>query len=295
MPIKIFEPPKLLLISSSYLFVLSHFYILVIVSLFLSHISFLQSLFSESGSMRQALLYGLLTLALAQANPTRIEPSPIAKREDPSAPSHYPLGDSAECPNELRYLNFDTGKEGDVKRLEKLHKVFCTKFNFLTIAGSTATNDADRTIYERFSPESDNEDDYRAQVNDLWNKLFDFRAQTPSNLVASFIIDNVDWRKRFGETPSADLSPGSEDIMEAAYTGYDPEDHLEKIHFCVTALENLDLATITCNTLDTYPSWQMESTGRVMLHEFTHYSTVGPDSLRKFYECIQKLLCHGPV
>ncbi|KAL2044995.1 hypothetical protein N7G274_002770 [Stereocaulon virgatum] len=246
--------------------------------------------------MLQALLHGLLTLALAQATPTRIEPSPIAKRGDPSGPSqgpsaskpsHYPLGDSAECANEPLYLNFDTGKEGDVKRLEKLHHVFCNDFNFLTIAGSTATNDADRTIYERFFPESDKEDDYKAYVNDIWNKLFDFKAQTPSALVASFIIDNVDWKKDCGETPGADLSPGSEDLMEAAYTDFDDVDKLEKTHFCVTALENLDLATITCNTLDTYPSWQMESTGRVMLHEFTHYSTVGPNSLRKFYECLQ--------
>lgn len=32
----------------------------------------------------------------------------------------------------------------------------------------------------------------------------------------------------------------------------------------------------------------MENTGRVMLHEFTHYSTVGPDCLRKFHGCLRR-------
>ena len=49
------------------------------------------------------------------------------------------------------------------------------------------------------------------------------------------------------------------------------------------------------------PSWLREI-GRIMLHEFTHYSTVGPDFLLKFYGCLQRpyrmarhkgLLCFG--
>lgn len=123
-----------------------------------------------------------------------------------------------------------------MKRLQKLHNVFCNDFNFLTIAGSTATNDADRIIYQRSFPESDEEDDHKGRVNDIWNKLFDFNAQTPSGLVATFIIDNNDWKKACGETPGADLSPDAENLDEAAYTDLD-EDDQEKPHFCVTALE----------------------------------------------------------
>ncbi len=288
MCINTFEPPKPFIISSAYLFLLSHLIILAIVGLFLPHISFLQPRVSESGSMRQALLYSLLTFALAQATPTRKGPSPITKRVDSPQPSDYPGGDSAKCTNEPQYLNFDISKSRDLKRVQKLHQVFCNEFNVFAIAGSTATNDADRTIYQRFFPESDKEDDYKGRVNDIWNKLFDFNAQTPSALVASFIIDNDDWRKLCGETPGADLSSDSEALSEGAYTGIDPVDELEKTHFCVTVLEYPDLATITCNSLDTYPSGQMDSTGRLMVHEFTHYSTVGPDSLRKFYGCLQR-------
>lgn len=236
--------------------------------------------------MRQALLYGLLTLALAQATPTWKGASTIAKRGTPE-PSHYPGGDTDECANEPLYLNFDITKSEDLKRVRKLHKAFCDEFDVLIIAGSTATNDGDRTIYERFFPESDDEDDNQAQVNDIWNKLFDFEAETASALVASFIIDNNDWKKLCGETQGADLSPDSEALAQAAYTDIDGADGREKTHFCVTALEYIDLADITCNTLDTYPSAQMDSTGRFMLHEFTHYTTVGPDSLRKFHGCLQ--------
>lgn len=218
MSIRSLEPPKPFTIPSAYLFVLSHLIILVIVALLLPHISFLQPRVSESGSMRQALLYGLLISALAQATPTRKVPSPIAKRGDPPKPSDYPGGDSTACTNEPQYLKFDISKSGDLKRVQKLHHVFCNEFNLLTIAGSTANNDADRTIYKRFFPESDPEDDYKARVNDIWNKLFDFIAQTPSALVASFIIDNNDWSKLCGETPGADLSPDSEALDEGLYT-----------------------------------------------------------------------------
>ena len=232
--------------------------------------------------MRQTLIYGLFTFALAQASPTRKEPSPIIQRDDSPKPSHCPGQESAECANEPLYFNFDVTKTSDSKRVERLHKAFCNEFNVLTIAGSTATRDNDRTIYQRFFPESDAEDDYKSRVDDIWNKLFDFGAQTPSALVATFIFDNKDWQKRCGETSGADLQTNSESLEIAAYTAVDPTDSREKTHFCVTALEYLDLASISCKTLDSYPSVQMDSTGRIMLHEFSHYSTVGPDSLRKF-------------
>ena len=234
--------------------------------------------------MRQALLYCLLTIALAQATPTRKVPTPVVKRgNEPTQafPSHYPGGES-ECANEPLYFNFDVGmyggmpSPGDLKRVQRLHKVFCNEFNPLTIAGRAATTDSDRSIYQRFFPESDKD-----RVDDIWNKLFDFNAQTPSALVGSFIIDNNDWKKECGETQGANQSPGSATLALGAYTDVDPADNREKTHFCKTALEYEDLASITCDTLDSYPSVQMDSTGRYMLHAFTHYSTVGPQSHRK--------------
>lgn len=58
-------------------------------------------------------------------------------------------------------------------------------------------------------------------------------------------------------------------------------DELEKTHFCLVSYMYLELSKITCDTLDTYPSVQMDPTGRIMLHEFTRYSTLGPASERK--------------
>ena len=227
--------------------------------------------------MRQALLYGLLTLALAQATPTRKPPTPVVKRVQPlgtAAPSHYPGGDSPECPNEPLYLNFLVDSNPtDRKRVQRLHHVFCTEFSALTTAGSTATTDSDRTIYERFFAESDKD-----SVNDIWGKLFDFEAQKPSAIVSSFVIDNFDFNSECGETPGADLSPVSESAPLGTYTEIDTSDGLEKTHFCQVAYDYIDLADITCDTLDSYPSVQMDSTGRHMLHEFTRYSTVGPKS-----------------
>lgn len=241
--------------------------------------------------MRQALLYGLLTLALAQATPTRKGPTPVVKRGDdptqssaPPEPSHYPGGDTPECPNEPLYFNFDVSKPGELKRVQRLHQVYCNEFPVLTVAGRTATTNSDRTIYERFFPESDEDDDYKDRVNDIWNMLFDFTAEKPSALVSSFIFDNNDWKKECGETSGANLSPGSESLPLGAYTDVDPADGREKTHFCLVVYEYIDLASITCDTLDSYPSTQMDTTGRIMLHEFTHYSTVGPKSHREFID-----------
>lgn len=148
------------------------------------------------------------------------------------------------------------------------------------MAGNTATQDKDQTIYKRFFPENDQDDKYQDSITDVWDKLFDFGAKTPSKLVSTFIIDNVDWKKGCTETQGFDPQD-SEDLEEGAYTAVDVADNLEKTHFCNTVLDFIKLSAITCNTLDTYPSVQMDSTGRVMLHEFTHYTTVGPKSKRK--------------
>ena len=239
--------------------------------------------------MRQTIVYGLLTVAsFARATPTRKLASPLARRDNPE-PSHYPGGDSPECANEPLYLNFDMSKPGDTKRVQKIHSAYCNEVDLLLVAGSTAVNADDRTIYERFLPENNNDGPSKDEVNDVFNHLFDFSAQTPAAIVAGFIFDNVDWKGTCGETTGG--SSGSEDdddeeMEEGAYTGVDPGDQREKTHFCIASLEFENLGDITCNTLDSYPSDQMESTGRVMLHEFTHYSNVGPDTQRKFFDPI---------
>ena len=225
--------------------------------------------------MRQALLYGLLTFALAQATPTRKPPTPVVNRRQAQAtniPSPYPGKDSPACPGEPKYLNFfDT--PADTKRVQRLHHVFCNEVSPLITAGSTATSDSDRTIYERFFAESDKD-----SVNDVWGKLFDFQTKQPSAIVSNLIFDNFDFNTQCGETPGATLPAGSESVPLGTYTGLDTSDNLEKIHFCQVAYEYIDLADITCNTLDSYPSIQMDSTGRYMLHEFTQSSAVGPQT-----------------
>ena len=249
-----------------------------------THIPFFPSRFPRSAIMRQALVCGLLTFALAQANPTIKSPSRLAKRGGPN-PSHYPGKDTPECANEPLYLNFDISQKTDKDRVQKIHDVFCNEVDLLMIAGQTATQDQDRTLYKRYLPENDDEDKYEAFTEDIWNKLFDFNAQTPSKLVSTFIIDNKDWKGSCPESGGTDLIDDSDTLDEAAYTGVDKEDNdREKTHICAAALEYIPLADITCDTLDSYPSVQMESAGRLMLHEFLHYSTVGPDSLRKFWK-----------
>jgi len=78
-------------------------------------------------------------------------------------------------------------------------------------------------------------------------------------------------------------SPTCEDEGTLAYTTYDGDeddpdtDGLEKTHFCETAYssKSFDEVISDCAALDAYPSEKMDTFSRVVLHEMTHYSSVG--------------------
>ena len=83
------------------------------------------------------------------------------------------------------------------------------------------------------------------------------------------LISNLDF--------STDISCDDEDVL--AYTDVDEEgDDLEKIHFCPIAYEMPNLESVDCGALDSYPSEKIDTFSRVVLHEITHGSNVGPES-----------------
>lgn len=75
--------------------------------------------------------------------------------------------------------------------------------------------------------------------------------------------------------------PSCEEAGTLAYTLVDElVDQREKIHFCDISWEDRleSIADIDCDALDAYPSVKMDSFSRIILHEMTHYSTVGPET-----------------
>lgn len=63
-----------------------------------------------------------------------------------------------------------------------------------------------------------------------------------------------------------------------AYTLTDTLDDREKIHFCDISWDLGSAADVDCDSLDPFPSVEMDAFSRVALHEMMHYSTVGPET-----------------
>ena len=68
-----------------------------------------------------------------------------------------------------------------------------------------------------------------------------------------------------------------EDGRALAYTLGDPLNEREKIYFCDILWEKGGAGNVDCDSLDLYPSEKMDAFSRVVLHEMTHYSLVGPE------------------
>lgn len=209
-------------------------------------------------------LVGLLAAAVA-ASPTRV----LDKRAEPSS---YP-GSGTECTNEMKYLNFDMKDDGDKKRVEKIHDAFCNDLPRLLKLGLGATQN-DETVFQRYFNKGD-----ESEVQSVFSQLWSGSSIQP--LVKTFIVDNEDFLEICGE--GGDASDGSDDgsviYSEAGYTGEDEDgDGLEKTKFCDASFDLPSLDSIGCDSLDDYPTIAMDSFGRIMLHEFTHFDSVGSGS-----------------
>ena len=119
------------------------------------------------------------------ANPISIGASKV-RREDPPAPSPYPLGGA--FPNEWQYLNFDSTNDNDKTHLGQLHDDVM-KFDLKMLLANTPDAAAKANkIYLRYFAKSDDEDDFQKTVASVYNMLGDNGG--PSELVKTFIIDN---------------------------------------------------------------------------------------------------------
>lgn len=225
-----------------------------------------------------AIAAGLLASSFVWAAPTATTFSPskarsLVKRDDPSP---YPGGDTTEYTNEPLYLNFDTSNSDSLSRVQAIHYSFGNEFNNLVVEGSSAVTADDQTIFNRFFTDAP---DGTSDVEEIFDVLWDFTTYTATPLVATFIFDDNDFLGLCDETIGGNPCTNCDANSVGGYTGVDTEgDDREKTHFCATAFTWEQLHSITCDSLDTYPSIQMENLGRIMLHEFTHYSTVGPDT-----------------
>ena len=59
------------------------------------------------------------------------------------------------------------------------------------------------------------------------------------------------------------------------YTLVDGLDNREKIHFCDPAWDRKGAGEVDCKSLDPFPSTKMDAFSRIVLHEMTHYKSVG--------------------
>ncbi|KAK7062283.1 hypothetical protein R3P38DRAFT_2834433 [Favolaschia claudopus] len=208
--------------------------------------------------------------ALADANPLLNEPSRVARRSPP-APSAYPL--DTPCGHEWQYLNFNPDDDTDKGHLEALHGVICSgEMRALSSNGQVSAKAGD-AVYQRYFPLSEDDEDTQDKVS----SVFALIAGTSSTdgmigaVVAGMVVDNLDFSEDNGcDTPESDT---------LGYTDTDTRvDNREKIHFCEAAYALPSTANLDCSTLDPFPSEKMDSFSRVVLHEMTHYSTVGPAS-----------------
>ncbi|XP_014551417.1 hypothetical protein COCVIDRAFT_42284 [Bipolaris victoriae FI3] len=227
-----------------------------------------------------------LALALAtavHAKPISNPPTRVVARQASPEPSSYPLGDA--CTNEWRYLNFDPENETDKAHLELLHNILCIgEMLAITSYGAGAAESALMPYLRHFAVNEEQDDpderpdEYHFQdhVKNVLNRLAGDGQNNVKlgEVVGSFVVDNKD----FGaDIPNASNCDGD----TYAYTLVDePVDQREKIHFCdITWTGRLEsIADIDCDALDPYPSVKMDSISRIILHEWTHYSSVGPET-----------------
>ncbi|KAI1178866.1 hypothetical protein F4777DRAFT_575520 [Nemania sp. FL0916] len=208
-------------------------------------------------------------MAIVAATPVSFSPpSRVLSRDDPPAPSAFPLGDA--CGNEWQYLNFDPDNDNDKGHLQTLHDIICGgEMRALSSAGAGAGG-AGNLVYKRYFPLSDEEDDFQGHVDSVLTKIAGQSSEEGSigMVVGSFVVDNLDFA---GTCAEADT---------LAYTDTDHLDEREKIKFCDIAWNrpNLQTRSMQCGDFDPFPSTKMDTFSRVALHEMTHYSSVSPPS-----------------
>ena len=141
-------------------------------------------------SFSKALSLALAVIA-AHASPILNNPSRVVPRQDPPAPSSYPLGDA--CGHEWQYLNFNPELEADKAHLETLHDVLCIgEMRAVSSYGEAA---AERALapYKRYFAVSDEEDDFQTHVKDVLHLIAGESSTDGAvgSIVGTFIIDNL--------------------------------------------------------------------------------------------------------
>ncbi|KAI9711783.1 MAG: hypothetical protein M1820_001928 [Bogoriella megaspora] len=209
-----------------------------------------------------------IAVIVAVAHANTASNSQVLRRHPPT-PSTYPLGNA--CGNEWRYLNFNPSDKTDRKRLRKLHEVICD--GELHKIASYGRKSAKGTLapYKRYFPQSDDKNDFQAQVIEVLDLIAgsDSSHEMAGDIVRTFVVDNVDFDKD-------ENGASCDDEAVQAYTEIDNLDHREKIHFCNNSWKKLKAADVKCSSLKHYPSRRMETFSLIVLHEMTHYSSVGP-------------------
>ena len=129
--------------------------------------------------------FALLGATSALANPL-LPPSKV-RRDDPPAPSDYPLDEP--CGGEWKYLNFDPKNSNDKTHLLQLHTAICTDMDGILEGALDAVSHANKN-YLRYFPPKDDDDDYPSQITDVLNKLYSTSSGGIAPLIESFTIDN---------------------------------------------------------------------------------------------------------
>ena len=230
-----------------------------------------------------------LVAAVTSARPGLNNPTRVIRR-DPPAPSAFPLGDA--CEHEWQYLNFNPNDATDRAHLQRLHDVICDgSMRAVSSFGELAAESV-LAPYKRYFPESEGEDDTETFVAEVLALITGTSSSDGAigAIVGTFVVDNLgkfcfcsgsSWRYpsliRF-----ADFGvkvPGAKDCTKGdtlAYTLTDQLDGREKIHFCDPSWTRGSIADVDCASLDPFPSEKMDAFERIVLHEMTHYSSVGP-------------------
>ena len=141
-------------------------------------------------SFSKVLSFSLI-VAVATSTPVLKSSSRVLRRDDPPAPSTYPLGDA--CGNEWQYLNFNPNDATDSAHLMMLHDVICTGELRAVSDFGVVSAQVNLKPYARYFPASEEGDDTQRNVASVLGLITGTSSSDGAigEVVGGMIVDNL--------------------------------------------------------------------------------------------------------
>ncbi|KAL9108046.1 MAG: hypothetical protein Q9227_007152 [Pyrenula ochraceoflavens] len=177
-------------------------------------------------------------------------------RDDDPKPSSYPYGTALT--NEFQWVNWDPKNDDDKKDGQKIHQAF-QELGDLVKAGSTEAGKTDGDPFKRWFGKQDDNSEIKKVFDNIWS------GDSATSTVAKMVLDRKDFQKD-GDKGWCEVK-----TTMAAYTMADSG----RFHVCPYGLGRKQNSEIQCGDLADSCSADMRSLAMTLLHEMTHYNSIG--------------------